>query len=93
MRGRRIRKRVFSRRDAVCEARNITLQLVDDLPLRRDCSVQVFNCLVLMGHTDFKFIEARCICHGWEIAAVQVARNACFRGWASEYKQAGPAGA
>ena len=45
-------------RYALGKARHLSLQTVDQLPLRRDGRVEVLNRLVLMDHTHFKLVEA-----------------------------------
>jgi len=49
---------LFGVRHALGEARNLSLQPLDQLPLRRDGPVQILNRLVLMDHTHFKLVEA-----------------------------------
>ena len=56
--GGRVAARLFGVGDPLAEARNLTLQPVDQFPLRRDGRVQILNRLVLMDHTHFKLIEA-----------------------------------
>ena len=48
----------FGVRHALGEARDLSLQPLNQLPLRRDGGVQILNRLVLMDHTHFKLVEA-----------------------------------
>ena len=45
-------------RYALGKARHLSLQPLDQLPLRRDGGVEILNRLVLMDHTHFKLVEA-----------------------------------
>ena len=49
---------LFGFGDPFAQPRDLTLQPVDQLPLRRDGRVQILNRLVLMDHTHFKLVEA-----------------------------------
>ena len=61
--------RLFTVGHPFAEPRDLPLQPLDQLPLRRDGGVQVLARLVLMGDTAFKLIEAggvvwRAVGHG-----------------------------
>ena len=60
---------------ALGKARHLSLQPLDQLPLRRDGRVQVLYRLILMDHTHFKLVEARCVCHGGGISVGGGARQ------------------
>ena len=60
---------LFAVGDPFAEPRDLPLQPLDQLPLRRDGGVEVLDRLVLMGDADFKLIEAgeviwRAVGHG-----------------------------
>jgi len=63
MRRRGLAHRALCLGKAIGQPRHLTFQPVDDLPLRRNGPVQILNGLFLMGHADFKFVNARCIGH------------------------------
>lgn len=56
VRGRRISQRIFCGGNPICQPRHLTLQRFNQFPLRGDGLIQVFNGLILMGDTDFKFV-------------------------------------
>ena len=63
MRRRGLAHRALCLGKAIGQPRHLTFQPVDDLPLRRNGPVQILDGLFLMGHADFKFVNARCIGH------------------------------
>ena len=60
---------LFGIRHALGKARHLSLQPLDQHPLRRNGRVEVLNRLVLMDHTHFKLVEAGGVCHGGGISA------------------------
>ena len=58
----RVAHGLFGFGDPFAQVRDLTLQPVDQLPLRRDGRVEILNRLVLMDHTHFKLIEAGGVC-------------------------------